>query len=154
MKVIADAGKSTYIQRVLGYSPLDYGKITDYGSQRFDEYKNQNIILFDEYSGQYPITMINDILDGQPRELPARYANRTACFTKAFIISNYAPDELYRKERVNGKQPSFEGLLRRINEIIYMPERNVYIWQKGQPADEIIAQLTEQGARHETEVQK
>ena len=45
------------------------------------------------------------------------------------------------------KQPSYEGFLRRINEIIYMPERNVYIWQKGRPTDETIATLEKQGAK-------
>jgi len=126
----ADAGKTTYPNRVLGYKPMEICKVTDYGSGRFDEYDNQDIILFDEFLGQISVTAMNDLLDGQPRYLPARYANKVACYTKAFIISNYPLDKQCEKARAEGKQPSFEGFLRRINEIIYMPERNVYIWQK------------------------
>ncbi|MCL2796976.1 MAG: hypothetical protein FWD58_02855 [Firmicutes bacterium] len=144
-----DAGKTTFLRRVLGYTPLQYGKITDYKSGNFDEYNGQDIIVFDEYHGQYPLTMFNDILDGEPRELPARYANRIACYTKVFIISNYAPDELYRKERADGKERSFIGFMRRITEIIYMPDRNIYIWQKGAPSEEVKATLDKQGAKFE-----
>ena len=144
-----DAGKTTFLRRVLGYTPLQYGKITDYKSGNFDEYNGQDIIVFDEYHGQYPLTMFNDILDGEPRELPARYANRIACYTKVFIISNYAIDELYRKDRADGKERSFRGFVRRITEIIYMPDRDIYIWQKGKPTAEVIAKLTEQGATYE-----
>jgi hypothetical protein len=145
----ADAGKTTYAVRVLGYKPREVCKIADYGSGKFDEYNNQDIILFDEFFGQIPITKMNDYLDGQPLSLPARYNNKTACYTKVFVISNYPLDEQYRKERAEGKQPSFEGFLRRIHEIIYMPTRNHYIWQKGKPTAEVVVKLTEQGAKYE-----
>jgi hypothetical protein len=143
-----DAGKSTFVHRVLGYTPMEVGKMTDYKSGRFDDYENQDIILFDEFYGQIPLTAMNDLLDGQPRYLPARYANKVACYTKAFIISNYPLDEQYRAERANGKQPSFNGFLRRINEIIHMPKRNVYIWQKGEPAEQVKRTLDGQGAKY------
>jgi len=145
----ADAGKTTFPTRVLGFRPMDICKVADYGSGKFDEYNAHDIILFDEFHGQIPITKMNDYLQGQPLFLPARYANKVACYTRVFVISNYPLDEQYQKERAEGKQPSFEGFLRRITEIIYMPERNVYIWQKGQPTAETIAKLTEQGARYE-----
>jgi hypothetical protein len=137
---VPDASKSTFVYRVLGYAPMEVGKIIDYKSGRFDDYENQDIILFDEFYGQIPLTAMNDLLDGQPRYLPARY--------KAFIVSNYPLGEQYRAERANGKQPSFNGFLRRINEIIHMPERNVYIWQKGQPAEQVKRTLDGQGAKY------
>ena len=144
-----DSGKTTFLNRVLGIMPIDYGKITDYASGKFDEYRNQDIIVFDEFNGQYPLTMFNDILDGQPRELPARYANRIACYTRVFIISNYSLDQLYRKERATGKAQSYKGFVRRISEVIYMPKRNVYLWQKGQPTAAVMDTLTKQGAKFE-----
>jgi hypothetical protein len=143
----ADAGKTTYPQRVLGYRPMDICKVADYGSGKFDEYNGHDIILFDEFINQIPLTKMNDYLDGQPLFLTARYANKVACYTKAFVISNYPISEQYRKERAEGKQPSFEGFMRRIHEIIYMPERNTYIWQKGKPTAETIAKLESQGAK-------
>ena len=133
----------------MGIMPVKYGKITDYKSQKFDQYKNQDIIVFDEYDSQYPLTMFNDILDGEPNDLPARYGNRVACYTKVFIISNYPLEHQYQKERQSGKEKSYQGFLRRINEIIYMPERDRYIWRKGKPTAEVIAALEKQGARLE-----
>jgi len=143
----ADAGKTTYPLRVLGFRPMDICKVADYGSGKFDEYNNQDIILFDEFTGQIPLYKMNDLLDEQPLTLYARYSNKVACYTKVFIISNYPLDEQYTKERASGKQPSFEGLLRRIHEIIYMPERNVYVWEKGLPSEETIKTLNEQNAK-------
>ena len=149
----ADAGKTTFVNRVLGYSPMEVGKITEYPSAitpaKFDDYDNQDIILFDEFYGQFPITAMNDLLNGQPRYLSARYYNRVACYTKVFITSNYSLEQQYRTERANGKEPSFEGFKRRINEIIYMPKRNMHIWEKGKPTKQVIKTLTEQGAKYE-----
>ena len=70
--------------------------------------------------------------------------------TKAFVISNYPLEHQYKKD-LPEMQASYEGFLRRIHEIIYMPERNVYIWKKGQPTAETIAKLDEQGARYSIE---
>ena len=145
----ADAGKTTYPRRVLGYNPADICKVNEYnGNQtKFDEYNGHDIILFDEFYSQIPITKMNDYLDGQPNTfLPARYGNKFACYTKAFVISNYPLEKQYAKDMPE-MQASYEGFLRRIHEIIYMPERNVYIWQKGRPSDETIAKLESQGAK-------
>ncbi|MCL2570333.1 MAG: hypothetical protein FWE16_03950 [Firmicutes bacterium] len=145
----ADAGKTTYPRRVLGYCPSTICKVIDYNGNltNFDEYNAHDIILFDEFLSQIPLTKMNDYLDGQPSSfLKARYGNKVACYTKAFVISNYPLDHQYKNDRPE-KQPSYEGFLRRIHEIIYMPERNHYIWKKGRPTDETIAKLEKQGAK-------
>lgn len=143
------AGKTTYPERVLGYEPMEIGLVGDYNTTgMFDEYESQDLIVFDEFDSQVEITKMNKYLDGRPCALPARNYNRVACYTKVFIISNYPLDYHYRKARADGKEPSYRGFVERINEIIYMPDRNVYIWQKGQPTAEILAALDEQGAKH------
>ena len=142
------AGKTTYPERVLGYEPMEIGLVGDYNTTgMFDEYENQDVIVFDEFDSQVEITKMNKYLDGRPCALPARQYNRVACYTKAFIISNYPLEHHYTKARADGKEPSYRGFVERINEIIYMPDRNVYIWQKGQPTAETLAALDEQGAR-------
>ena len=146
-----DAGKTTFINRVLGYSHIEVGRMSDYKSGRFDDYENQDILLFDEFYGQLSIPTMNDLLNEQPRHLPARYVNRVACYTKVFITSNYALDEQYRKQRAAGQEPSFGGFLRRITEIIYMPARNVHIWQKGVPTEKVKQALAAQGATYSIE---
>ena len=143
------AGKTTYPKRVLGYTPKQIAKVGKYNSTgQFDQYNMQDIIVFDEFKGQIPLTEMNDYIEGEPLNLSARNTNRVACYTKVFIISNYPLSEQYKKARRDGDEPSYEAFCNRIHEIIYMPERNSYIWQKGTPTDEITAKLTEQGARY------
>jgi len=91
---------------------------------------------------------MNDMLNGQPYDLPCRFNDKFACFTKVIFTSNYPLNDIYKDERVKGKEPSFKGFCRRINEIIHIPEQNVYIWEKGQPSEQVIAKLTEQGAKY------
>ena len=143
----ADTGKTTYAQRVLKIPHKEICKIADYGSGKFDEYQTQDIILFDEFDGQILMTKMNDYLDGEPICLPARYQNKQACYTQVFIISNYPLAEQYLKERADGKEPSFKGFTRRIHEIIHIPERNVYIWERGEPSEQVVAELERQGAK-------
>ena len=54
---------------------------------------------------------------------------------------------LLRQDPENSKEPSYRGFLRRVREIIYLPEMNVYEWQKGRPTDEVIETLKSQGAK-------
>ena len=148
------AGKTTYYERVLGYEPKDVYSISEYDTDfrkgMFDEYNAHDILIFDEFDSSIPITKLNTWFDGRPGTLFARGKSKTATFTKVFIISNYPIDHHWKKERndpENSKEPSYRGFLRRVREIIYMPEQNVYEWQKGRPTDETIATLESQGAK-------
>jgi hypothetical protein len=140
-------GKTTYPKRVLGYAPREIAKVGKYNSTgQFDQYNMQDIIVFDEFKGQIPLTEMNEYIEGEPLNLPARNTNRAACYTKVFIMSNYPLKEQYLKVRREGDEPSYEAFCERIHEIIYMPERNRYIWQKGNPAQAVIDTLNKQGA--------
>ncbi|MCL2755696.1 MAG: hypothetical protein FWE45_01440 [Firmicutes bacterium] len=147
---VTRAGKSTYLRRVLGHTPKDYAKVGKYNTTgQFDNYDMQDILVFDEFKHQLPLTEMNDYTEGEPLYLNARMTNRLAIYTKVFIISNYPLSEQYVKARQDGEQPSFDGFCERIKEIIYMPARNHYIWQKGRPTDEVIETLKSQGAKIE-----
>ena len=142
-------GKTTFAYRVLGLQFMEVFKVSNYKhSGKFDSYSCQDVILFDEFLSQIELTEMNNMLNGQPFPFPCRFTDRWACFTKAIFTSNYPLDEQYREERSKGKEPSFKGFLRRINEIIYMPEQDLYIWQKGQPSEQVIAELERQGAKY------
>jgi len=142
-------GKSTYRTRVLGLLPMNIHIIgaDDYDkSGKYDDYENQEYIQFDEFDSHLPITTMNDLCDGQPRTLKARYANKVAMYTTVIITSNYPLDHQWKDDRLNkGKEPSFKGFKRRVKEIIYVPKQNHYEWQHGRPSDEVIAKLTERG---------
>jgi len=145
---VEGTGKTTFPYRVLGLQYQDVFKVSNYKhSGKYDNYKCQDVILFDEFHGQIDITEMNDMLNGQPYDFPCRYNDRSACFTKAIFTSNYPMEEAYKNEIDKGKMRSFKGFQRRVTEIIYMPERNHYIWQLGRPSDEIIDNLKSQGAK-------
>ena len=143
-------GKTTFPYRVLGLNYSDVFKVSNYKhTGKFDNYKAQNVILFDEWHGQIELTEMNDMLNGQPYDLPCRFNDRVACYTKAIFTSNYDMETAYKGELDKGKLPSFKGFKRRVKEIIYMPERNHYVWQLGRPTDEVIDKLKSQGAKVE-----
>lgn len=62
----------------------------------WDDYRGQDVILFDEFAGQVPLWQINRLLEGYPNTiLRARYHDHVACYHSVFIVSNFAPESLY-----------------------------------------------------------
>lgn len=90
--------KTTYIYGKAGTGKTfgiinEYGlenvcRVTNYNYGGFDMYKGEDIIVFEEFNSSLKIQDILHYLDRYPLELPCRYANKTACFTKVYIISN------------------------------------------------------------------
>ena len=74
-------GKTRYVMEKYGYENVY--RITDYKNP-FDAYKNQDVIAFDEFSGNLRIQDMLNYLDGYPLDLPCRYANKQACYTKVY----------------------------------------------------------------------
>ncbi|MCH5260232.1 MAG: hypothetical protein J1F18_10780 [Lachnospiraceae bacterium] len=91
-------GKTSYIYQ--NYSNSKIYRVTNYNSGSFDSYRNQEILVLDEFTGKMDITFLNNILDRYPLELPARYSNKTACFNKVYIISNLPLNKLYQEEQL------------------------------------------------------
>lgn len=63
----------------------------------WDSYKAQDIVLFDDIRCDF--FSIHDMLrwlDIYPLELPSRYHNKQACYTKVYFISNIPFDFLYK----------------------------------------------------------
>ena len=79
------SGKTRGIMEKYGYDSVY--RVTDY-DHPFDGYKNQDVIMFEEFRSSLKIMDMLKYLDGYPLELPARYNNRVACFTKVYICSN------------------------------------------------------------------
>lgn len=90
--------ESTYIFGKAGtgktYSVInEYGleniyRLTNYKYGGFDMYRGQDVIVFEEFNSGFKIQEMLNYLDCYPIELPCRYSNKIACFTKVFIISN------------------------------------------------------------------
>ena len=111
------AGKTRYVMEQQGYAAVY--RVTEY-KHPFDGYAGQEIIVLDEYHSQLKISELLNLLDGYPLELRCRYTNKTACFTKVYIISNLDLHAQY--PTVQYEQPeTWQALLRRIHQIIEYP---------------------------------
>lgn len=109
------AGKTRYVMDSFGYENVY--RVTDYKNM-FDSYSLQDVIIFEEFRSSVHIKDMLSYLDGYPLDLPCRYSNKVACFTKVFIISNI--DLLAQYTDTQRKEvETYKAFLRRINKIIY-----------------------------------
>lgn len=109
-------GKTRGVMENYGYESVF--RVTDY-THAFDNYASQDIIVFEEYRGDFKIGELLNYLDGYPCDLPARYANKVACYTKVFIISNIDLSSQY--PHIQFDQPeTWNALIRRINKVIHI----------------------------------
>lgn len=104
-------GKTRSVMEKYGYASCY--RVTDY-KHPFDNYDGQDVLIFEEFRGSLKHGDMLVYLDGYPVRLPCRYFNRTACFTKVFIISNIPPDDQYP----NIDTESREAFYRRIHKVI------------------------------------
>ena len=108
-------GKTRYVMEKYGYSNVF--RVTDY-KHPFDNYDpvSHNVLVFDEFCSNFPIQQMLNYLDGYPLELPCRYANKWANFTKVYIISNLSLYEQY-DEIQSYHHDIWRAFLRRINKV-------------------------------------
>jgi len=107
-------GKTRYIMEKYGYENVY--RVTS-KTHPFDGYHCQDVITFEEFCGQFNIQEMLNYLDIYPIELPARYNNKVACYTKVFLTSNMDLKDLYPniKRRENKTWLAF---MRRINKVM------------------------------------
>lgn len=108
-------GKTRGVMEKYSYSGVY--RVTDY-AHPFDSYAGEDILLLDEYSSSLKICDLLNYLDGYPLTLPCRYVNRTACYTKAYIISNLCLSKQYTDIQINSPA-TFAALLRRIHKVVH-----------------------------------
>lgn len=90
-------------------------RVTDY-LHPFDGYSCQDIILFDEFRSSLKLQDMLLYLDIYPLELPSRYSNKFACYTKVFVLSNWSLEKQFSDIRQND-QESWNAFLRRIHKV-------------------------------------
>ena len=86
-------GKTRTVMEKYGYENVY--RVTNY-KYPFDGYRGQDVIIFEEFHDSLKIQEMLTYLDGYPLDLPCRYNNKVACYTKVYILSNVAFDEQYR----------------------------------------------------------
>lgn len=97
----------------------DICRITNYGSKgrvQFDSYRGQSVLVFEEFHSQIPIADMLNYLDIYPVMLPARYYDRTACYTEVYITSNIPLEQQY-PDLQKSQGETWNALLRRIHTV-------------------------------------
>lgn len=89
-------------------------RTTDY-NHPFDSYACQPVLVFEEFRSQLKLSDMLNYCDIYPIELPARYANKYACYNMVYIVSNWTLEQQY--ENVPHDSESWKAFLRRIHEI-------------------------------------
>lgn len=102
-------------------------RISDY-QHPFDGYACQEVLAFDEYRSSLRLSDMLQYCDIYPIELPARYANKYACYNTVYIISNWSLEHQYKEVQQDSPE-SWQAFLRRIHEVMIYEEDgsiNVY----------------------------
>lgn len=119
-------GKSSYIVRKYGYG--NFYNVDTYKYGPYDSYSGEDVIVFDEFHSQVEITLFNKLLDGHPVQLPCRFENKWACYSKIYIISNLPLDKQYVGENI---EPTIrEAFLARIHNIIRFDNMGNLFYEK------------------------
>lgn len=109
-----NTGKTRSVMEQYGYENVF--RVTNYLHGGFDSYHGQDVIIFEEFRSSLKIQDMLCYLDGYPVELPCRYVNRVACFTKVYIISNINLTEQY-SNIYNENKETWNAFIRRIHKV-------------------------------------
>lgn len=108
------AGKTRTIMEQYGYENVY--RVTDY-EHPFDSYAGQDVLIFEEFRSSLRIADMLNYLDGYPIELPCRFFNRIACFTKVFVVTNIPLEAQYSEIQINSKE-TWKAFLRRFQKVV------------------------------------
>ncbi len=111
-------GKTRYVMDKYGYDHVC--RITDY-KHPFDDYQYEDVVIFEEFREDIQAKDMLKYLDPYPLNLPARFANKQACYTKVYIISNIKVEEQYYALQRNERE-TYNAFRRRINRYMEFDE--------------------------------
>ena len=110
------AGKTRSVMEAFGYSNVY--QVTNY-NHPFDGYKGQDVIIFEEFRSSLRIDDMLKYLDGYPLMLPCRYADKVACYTKVFLISNISLEQQFPNIQLSNPE-TWAAFRRRIHDVMRM----------------------------------
>lgn len=111
-------GKTRQVMEMYGYENVY--RITN-KKHPFDTYNGQDVLVFEEFRNSFKIEEMLNYLDGYPIELPARYANKMAKYTKVYILTNWKFNEQYNG-CLNNHPATYAAWVRRVHTIIELDE--------------------------------
>ncbi|MBQ7796147.1 MAG: replication protein [Lachnospiraceae bacterium] len=98
-------------------------RVSDY-NHPFDGYGGQDVILFDEFFSSLPVTLMNKCLEGYPFEMPCRFNNKWACYTKVYVIANIPLGGHY-KDIHGSNELLWLAFVRRFNKILHYTDGKI-----------------------------
>lgn len=111
--------------------------IKQYEKNVFDGYKNQNVLVFDEYRSQLNFSEFLSFIDIYPVELSRRYSNMYGNYNVVFILTNWSPLQQYAYQRQNDYK-SWQGFERRLHFVLNFESRDKIILEKAsKPLDDL-----------------
>lgn len=105
-------GKTRGIMEKYGYDNVY--RVTNYETHPFDNYKGEDVLVFEEFRSSFRLQDMLNYLDGYPLQLPCRYADKEACYTKVYIITNIPFEKQYESLHKTHKE-TWEAFKRRIH---------------------------------------
>lgn len=105
----AGIGKSSWIKWTYGPSNC-FTPICTLGTKAwYDGYNGEEVIVLEEFDGQWPITELNKLLDRDPCRVELKGGTVVSRMHTLFITSNKSPcewwpDNCYTAEQMNGLQ--------------------------------------------------
>lgn len=116
-----NTNKTRYVYERYGFENVY--RVTDYKNP-FDEYQGEPVLVLDEFHSQLKIEQMLNLLDIYPYKLPCRYANKIACYTTVYIISNLPLEEQYID--IQFRYPKqFDALKRRISAVVCFNDNQI-----------------------------
>lgn len=109
-----ETGKTRGIMEEHGYGNVF--RVTDY-KHPFDRYASEPVLCFDEFRSSLMVGDMLNYLDGYPISLPARYANRVACYETVYIVSNIDLRKQYPIVQTE-EEATWKAFLRRIHKVV------------------------------------
>ncbi len=108
-------GKTRYVMDRYGYDHVY--RVTDY-LHPFDGYRGQDVIVFDEFRSSLSLPDMLKYLDIYPLDLPCRYNNKVACYTKVYFTTNVSLHDQYPMEQ-RREYETWLAFLRRLDKVIH-----------------------------------
>ena len=105
-------GKTRGIMEKYGYENVF--RVTNYDAHPFDNYKGQDVLVLEEFRSSFRLHDMLNYLDGYPFQLPCRYADKVACYTKVYIITNI-PFEQQFETLQKTQKTTWDAFKRRIH---------------------------------------
>lgn len=105
-------GKTRGVMETYGYDKVF--RITNYEKNPFDSYQGQDVLVLEEFRSSFKIQDMLNFLDGYPLQLPCRYADKAACYTKVYLITNIPFEQQYENIQKEQRE-TWEALKRRIH---------------------------------------